>query len=136
MELLHDLDRIVEKEIRSIVDKGSVSPNEWENLKNAVCIMEKSKKVQHMALEDSIMDPTSKYSYDTRYLIERFPNGAPIDGRRMRDDHRDAYRGKYRYSSHSIRDRAIDKLEKMYDEADTDHERLVLDEMIAHIRST
>ena len=38
-------------------------------------------------------------------------------------------------SGHSIKDRMIDKLESMYDEAKTDHERQIVDEWIARLNS-
>lgn len=39
----------------------------------------------------------------------------------------------YGYSGHSIKDRMIAKLESMYDEATTDHERQVVDEWIERL---
>ena len=37
------------------------------------------------------------------------------------------------YSGHSIKDRMIAKLEGMYDEAKTDHERQVIDQWIGRL---
>ena len=39
------------------------------------------------------------------------------------------------YSSHSIKDRMIAKLESMYDDAKTDHEKQIVDEWIKRIES-
>ena len=38
------------------------------------------------------------------------------------------------YSGHSIQDRMIDKLEQMYDEAKTEHERQVVQDWINRLR--
>lgn len=39
-------------------------------------------------------------------------------------------------SNHSIKDRMVDSLERMYDEAQTDHERGMLDEWIRKIEAS
>ena len=39
-------------------------------------------------------------------------------------------------SNHSIKDRMVDSLERMYDEAKTDHERGMLDEWIRKIEAS
>ena len=39
-------------------------------------------------------------------------------------------------SNHSIKDRMVDSLERMYDEAATEHERNVVDEWIRKIESS
>lgn len=115
MDLLTDLDKVVEKEIKAVIDKGCIGSSEWENLKNAVTIMEKSKEIQNMLMDGNTM----RNSYGDGYLVNRVPTHV---------------RGMHRYSSHSIRDRIVDSLERMYDEAATDHERTVLDEMISYVR--
>lgn len=121
MQLLTDLDKVVEKEIKAVIDKGCIGSSEWENLKNAVTIMEKSKEIQSMLVNDYGYneDKSMRNSYGDGYLVNRVPTHV---------------RGMHRYSSHSIRDRIVDSLERMYDDAATDHERTVLDEMISYVR--
>jgi len=45
------------------------------------------------------------------------------------------YYDDHRYSRHSIKDRMISKLESMYDDAKTDHEKQIVDEWIRRIGS-
>ena len=137
MELLRDLDKIIEKEIKAIVDRGCVAPAEWDSLKDAVSIMEKSKSIQ--AMYSGYDEDGSTFSRDTKYMIERIPEDKRMWTHGLMPHYRTrSMRTRYddgRYSYHSIRDRIIDNLERMYDEAGTDHERNVLDEMISYIRT-
>ena len=121
MQLLTDLDKVVEKEIKAVIDKGCIGSSEWENLKNAVMIMEKSKEIQSMLMDD--------YGYQNERGIQKSYG----DGHMVLKSPTHI-RGVHRYSSHSIRDRIVDSLERMYDDAATDHERTVLDEMISYVR--
>ena len=62
------------------------------------------------------------------YRRGRYPSTGryvSMDSRPMHDD---------RYSGHSIDDRMIDALERMYDTAETEHERRKIDQLIAEIR--
>lgn len=121
MQLLTDLDKVVEKEIKAVIDKGCIGSSEWENLRNAVTIMEKSKEIQSMLMND--------YEYQNERGMQKSYGDGPMVFKSPTH-----IRGVHRYSSHSIRDRIVDNLERMYDDAATDHERTVLDEMISYVR--
>lgn len=137
MELLEKLDEILEKEIKEVVEKGKVEATQWDNLEKVVDIMEKSKKVQKMLceMEDDEYDyEYSSRSYDTPFMprMTRTRGRSKTTGRYMSRSHG----GDYGRSNHSIRDRAVDAIERMYDEASTDHERQVLDNMIRMIENS
>lgn len=116
------------REIKMFTNKKDVAPNEWENFERAMSILEKCVHICHMEEENDYMQfeersggamthhmPLDSYNYRTgrRYSDGRF---AP------------------KRSGHSINDRIIDRLERMYDEAQTDHEREVLGAWIDKVR--
>jgi hypothetical protein len=47
----------------------------------------------------------------------------------------DAHSDEMRRSGHSIKDRMVDSLERMYDGASTDHERQIVDKWIKKMRA-
>lgn len=140
-ETLSDLKALIEKEIRKITAKNDITPVELETMTKALCALEKIKEIEHMDGGDM--------EYSGR-MVSTMPMG--YNDRRFYDDNRsymrgrDARTGRYMsrdserdhgpamgYSGHSIKDRMIAKLEQMYDEAQTDHERQVVDEWLARL---
>ncbi len=140
-ETLSDLKALIEKEIRKITAKNDITPVELENMTKSLCALEKIKEIERMDAGDM--------EYSGR-MVSTMPMG--YNDRRFFDENRsymrgrDARTGRYMsrdfernhghdtgYSGHSIRDRMIDKLERMYDEAQTEHERQVVDEWIRRL---
>lgn len=134
VKLLYELDDILEKELKNVVKKGEVPANEWENLKRLVCIMKEVKEVEQMLMEEDYDDGYSSRSYNTQFTPRmtydnRGGNMSNARGR-SRTTGRYMSRDGYGRSMHSIKDRVIDQIERMYDEAGSEHEREELNKMI------
>lgn len=140
-KVLESAEDMVLEEIRKVVRKGEIQPNEWDNFKNAMCILTDICKIHHYDNQDEMRYPENEYSgraYPTTHMYGIEPHGkmtasyergrSPVTGRYIsRGDG---------YSGHSINDRMIDKLERMYDEAQTQHEKDVVSMWINQIRSS
>ncbi len=153
--VLSSLEELVSDELKGLVKKGSLSPQELEAAEKGVCIMEKLAKLK----DGTYMDPSMSYGrYSMRGSYDmpiRSYGYYPMDESFMRG--RDAQTGRYvsrdgysagryygmpsygafdrGYSGHSIADRAVDRLEAMMDEAKTDYERDMVRRFIELIRS-
>lgn len=129
---LDELNELIEKELKTMVQKGSLTPNELESAEKAVCLMEKI-----IRLREGFYDE----GYSSGYRMPRmtYDDGSyargrsPVTGRYVsRDGYYDSYnRG---YSGHSIEDRAVDSLERMMDTASSEYEREQLRKFIHQIR--
>lgn len=136
---LDELNDLIEEELKKMVKKGELSPSELEAANKAVCLMEKIIMLREGGYSDAMMsreqymgDHSMRMgSYDGSYERDR----SPVTGRYVSRDGR--YYGSYDrgYSGHSIGDRAVDKLEKMMDEAGSDYERECIRKYISLIRS-
>lgn len=139
MELLRKIEEISKEELEKVAKKGEVQPNEWMNLKAAVCVMKDIKEVQQMLQEmgDSYGwdEGYSSRSYNTQFIPRMTHDGMSTMRGRSRTTGRYMSRDTGR-SNHSIKDRMVDSLERMYDEAQTDHERGMLDEWIRKIEAS
>ena len=155
MELLHKIEDIVTEELERVAKKGDVQPAEWLNFKAAVCIMKDIKELEQMLSETEMNESYSSRSYNTPFMPRINYDGnrtyrvegsydnqnggmsnargrSRTTGRYMsRDSVYDMGR-----SNHSIKDRMVDSLERMYDEAATEHERHIIDEWIHKIESS
>lgn len=130
---LDELNGLIEKELKKMVDKGDLSASELQAAKEAVCLMEKIIGLEEGTYEQSYRMPmhsARSYGYPDRMMYEdsSYERGrSPRTGRYVSRD-----RG---YSGHSIGDRAVDKLESMMDEAGSEYEREVLEKYIRMIRA-
>lgn len=126
---LYDAYKLLDREIKGLASKNSISPAEMENMYKAVCTMEKIKKIESMERQPEFSERASygygvggyfPLSYDGnsgargRDSMGRFTS---MDGRMMGGTSNDGYSG------HSVRDRMIDRLERMRDEAQSESER-------------
>jgi len=156
-ETLSDLKSLVEKEIRKITAKNDITPAELDNMTKSLCVLEKIKDIEnrenmdamsggeysgrmlpHMACGHndrtfydgrSVADDLRSYGPEMSHMRGRDPS----TGRYMSRDAERRPRSDTGYSGHSIKDRMIAKLEQMYDEAKTDHERQIVDEWISRL---
>jgi len=116
------LDRLketLEDEIKKIVKKGDITPAELESAYRAVKTIN---MIDEMCDRGYSEGPhgTMRYSYER--------GRSPVTGRYI------SHNGYNGYSGHSIADRMVAKLESMYDEAKTDHERSTIEEWINRLR--
>lgn len=149
---LESLEKLLDEQIGKVTKKDDISPNELENMTKTLCLLEKIKDYK----EDVVFEDEEDEGYSQargRYARRMYdnPRGMSHRGSRYsrrspyyedsdpyyyRDGHSygrrggEVYRRDYGYSGHSIKDRMIAKLESMYDEAKTDHEKQIVDEWI------
>lgn len=131
LEKIHDA---IEEAIRPILGKGAaMTAAELDVLTKAVCTLEKVKQI-----EDS--ENYGGYSYNDEGNSYRRGRSATTGRYVSRDaaPHFDGgtsrrfYDGNG-YSGHSIKDRMIAQLEKMYDEAQSEHERQTVSDWIRRL---
>lgn len=150
---LSSLKDVLNEEIKKVTKKADITPAELENMTKTLCLIEKIKMIEEgddyweengQSGRSYHMNRNGGYSYgsgllpnDPYYYDERYDG---MSGRRMRSATTGRYMsgtnrsyGNYGMSGHSIKDRMIAKLESMYDEATTDHERQVVDEWIERL---
>lgn len=138
---LDELNGLIEKELRKIVDKGDLSANELQAAEKAVCLMEKIIGLEEGTYEQSFRMPMSSYGRSYGYSDRMMDDASYERGRSPRTGRYVSRDGSYNYSmnrgysGHSIGDRAVDKLESMMDEAGSDYEREVIRKYISMIRS-
>ena len=132
---LNSLESLLDGQIAKVVGKGDISPTELENMTKTLCLLEKIKEYkEYISWDDE--EGASQRRYSRRpadpYMMMDNSYGDAATGMR----HARSYsRPPHGYSGHSIKDRMIDKLESMYDEAKTDHERQIVDEWINRLNS-
>ena len=138
--------------IRDLAAKKNYSLNDIETLTKSICLVEKIDKLNEGGNDEGGYSERgmSRNSYrnemynpmhEREYAEGSYRRGrSPVTGQYVSRDGGSSNRGYYDgnsrnsgYSGHSMRDRAIAKLEGMYDEAKTDHERQFLDECIKMI---
>ena len=134
------LKEILEEQIKLISKKGdNITPEEVLSLKNSLSSIEKINEL--MREEEYSEGYTKGYHEGYSYGEMRDHNRSPVTGRYisngpMHGNVRMSYGNDYdRMYGHSIKDRMIAKLESMYDEAKTDHERQVVANTINRIQS-
>lgn len=128
MTVLEDLKGSVTRELRVLNKKDTLSPTEIKAATDAVCLLLKIKMIEEGGTEYD-PDSNSFTSWNGEYYEDYSNRGrSPVTGRYIS-------RTGGRYSSHSINDRMIAKLEDMYDEAKTDHEREEIRREIERLRN-
>lgn len=152
MELVKNAEKVLEKEIKKIVDKGeAITPTELENLKKSLCVLD---MLNNYGSGMPMGDPENAYGYngysgawnmnirrvnDNPYAYGMHPgmndtdsygrSRSPVTGRYI--SHGQTSMG---YSGHSIEDRMIASLETQMDTATSDYERQKIQEEINRIR--
>lgn len=121
MEELNHMQDLLLKEIRKVNAKNDITPQELNNVKEAVCLMKDIIKLEEM------MDGAN-YEYDKH--SEYMPSMMHDSYRRGRSQ----TTGRY-VSRHSIEDRMVASLESMMDQAGSDYERQRINDWIHKIRS-
>lgn len=163
---LEHLKETLEDEIKKIVKKGDITSQELDNVKDAVCVIDMIDKMsmggnsedgsygysgRNMAYRypsyaygdyseryrDSYGDNYNYRSHDRGSYHDDYYHGdsyrrgrSPVTGRYISRGHEEGYSG------HSIMDRMVDRLESMYDEAKTEHEKQTVSEWINRLRNS
>lgn len=126
--VMEELKKLVTKELEKMIEKGTMSPTELKVAMDAVCLLEKIGRVEYM----------DNYE-DEGYSGEDWPmgrNGSYMRGRSPRTGRYMSRGGSYdmERSGHSIKDRIIDKLERMMDESSSEYERQTIRNYINDLR--
>lgn len=121
-KVLDELNDLVTSELKKIVKKADMTPVELKNATDAVCLLEKIEKLQNGDMDEGYSE---SYYRGGSYRRGR----SPRTGRYVSMD---PYEGS---SHHSIKDRVVDKLERMMDDAGSNYERDYLSGLIDRIGS-
>lgn len=137
MDVLNELNSKIEAELEKIVKKNDITPTELENATKAICLMEKI--LQYQFMDQNGYD---EYSEAERYYSNRYPYYEDGRSRMNSMRGRESSAGRYsnrdssysrRYSGHSIKDRMVDRLESMMDDAQTEYEKTLITQWIDRI---
>lgn len=126
--VMEELKKLVTKELEKMIEKGTMSPTELKVAMDAVCLIEKIDHVEYMENyeDEGYSGEDWSRGHNSSYMRGR----SPSTGRYMsRGGSYDMER-----SGHSIKDRVIDKLERMMDESSSDYERQTIRNYINDLR--
>lgn len=134
-EIFENLREKGKRDLKKLIEKSDLSPAEWTNAKTVLSALCK-------------MDELEKNSeYGESYGMSYDSNSNDISSRRGRSartgryismdrsPYYDSYSMDRGMSGHSITDRMVDQIERMYDMAKTDHERRELEKWITRIQN-
>ena len=135
---LQKLTEIVEKELDQLTSKGSLTPTELDSAKKSVDLLAKIEEYSMMCEESSMPG----YSERSRFNGMRAYAYPPEVYSPMHYESQNSSYGSGnwnatmngRYSGHSIKDRMIDRLERMMDDASSEYERKEIRNEIARLR--
>ena len=137
-DICEDLMGKGEKDLKKLTEKAELSPTEWANAKTVLSAMCKMKELDPEMDGESYRNypmPSYDNSMDRRMSSRR---GRSVrTGRYISMDNRPYYDNRSMdrgTSGHSITDRMVDQIERMYDSAKTDYERQELDKWIERIQ--
>ena len=135
---LEEIRESVEEAIKPILKQGgSITPPDLENLTKAVCILEKIKRIEDSeTYDDSGYSATGSYNRSMKSMARdrASRNNGYYEGNVSSHRYYDGDSGNSGYSGHSIQDRMIDQLERMIDEAKTEHERQTVQDWIRRLK--
>lgn len=121
-KVLDELTDLAMNEIKKIAKKGDMTPVELKNATDAVCLLTKIEELQNgNYMDEEEYSESHPYSRHGSYARTR----SSRTGRYMSNG----------YSGHSIKDRIVDNLEHMMDEAGGEYERGVISEWIRRVES-
>lgn len=136
---LNSLEDLLNEQIAKIANKGDITPTELENMTKTLCLLEKIKDYREdYDWEDEGQSQMSRrYSrrMDSMKDINNITRNPYSTNSYENRSYRNSYGRNRGYSGHSIKDRMVAKLESMYDEAQTDHERQIVDEWIDRLNT-
>lgn len=131
----------IEKEIDRIISANTITPAEVKNLKDAIKLMLETKEYERWENGEAEDFPDDRSMYSSRrgrsattgrYVSRSYGPVMNEEPGYSRRSYNIPYHSRG-YSGHSIKDRMISNLEMMYDDAQTEHERQMLDEWITKI---
>ena len=133
-DVLERISQLVEKELEKMVSKNDMSPTELETVKKAVCLLKEIKEYESMDMRYSNNSYRRGRDSMTGQFVSRRNDhyNEPAEMMNVYGQNGVSNTG---YSRHSIKDRMIDRLEGMMDEAHTDYERRTIEDFIHRLQS-
>ena len=133
MDNMNSLKSTLEDALRSIAEKKNISPMDIETATKALCALEQIKVMEGSGYSERSY--RRMRSHDGSYDHEGSYGGMNSRDRYFNPSHDNSRDGSYDdgYSGHSIKDRMVAKLESMYDQAKSEHERQIVDEWIRRL---
>ena len=137
---LDDLKQVIHKDLRVIVNKGTIAPGDVQPLYHMICMLHKMNEIEQSNEQEPNGYSGKRYVIDTRpdhmysfakdnygdgYSNERYSNERrrSSGSMRMKDS---TYYDTNGYSGHSIHDKIINKLESLLPETTKEFERNVI----------
>lgn len=120
----------LEAHVQLIIRKGvNMTPPDIDVLTKDLCALETLKRIESNGYSENSF--RNRGSYSERY------HDSETSGRRYNDSGNSNryYDSNSGYSGHSIQDRMIDQLERMFDEAQSEHERQTVQTWINRLRN-
>lgn len=134
-----ELQDVAKTHLKQLLKKGDLSASEMEAAKNALsviiksdeaCDCEEMKEYSNRGYSMSD-DPYRRWEIRSYNSRRRYPRHSMIG-----DDRDDFYgNGDRGYSRHSIKDRAVNVLERLMDEAGSDYERQKVRDFVRYVES-
>ena len=136
---MHDMTNVYEK-LRVSAEKDlmkasamdDISPAHWAEVKTLLSVMCKLLELEE---PEDMGASYRSYSYDRMPTESTRRARSARTGRFVSRDSWDSRANRGGYSGHSIKDRMIDQIERLYDGASTEHERAELSRWIDRIES-
>ena len=134
-EYMKRLSQLIEMELDQLSTKGSLSPSEVCAAKEAVELLKEMKEYKEMCDDEMGYSERSGRGRMYSYNPDMYGYGwYAMDGGRYNNRQYSMDRGQY--SGHSIKDRMIDRLERMVDEAQSEYERKEIMNEIAKLKQS
>lgn len=125
-ELIEKLDKMVEKEVNKMVDKGDLTPADVENVTKAVCLLH---KLRHEEEDAYMMDEAEGMYSQRRYPMAYGRGGNSYERGRSSVTGRYTSRNNGGYGGYSQNgDDLVSQLEMMRSRASSDQERRMIDQ--------
>lgn len=144
-KMLEKTREAIEDHIQMIIRKGAnMTPPEIDILTKDICALEALKRIEDYNegySENSYNSSGNSYrrgrSQTTGRYVSRdsYHDGGSSNDGGSSQRYYDGGSGNSGYSGHSIQDRMVDRLERMYDEAQNEHERQTVQQWITRLRN-
>lgn len=132
---------LLESELKSIRKKGSVSKEDLPLVKAAFSALDHMENYCKNCNDNRYSEGHMMYGVNTstgQMYSENAsygPNRSPVTGRYIQSNGASYGPDYNRYSGHSIKDRMVAKMEQLYDEAHSEHERQLITNEINRLRT-
>lgn len=154
METVKNTEELIKRELRKVVDKGSLNPAEMDVVHKAVDSLEKITKLEKTCEEIKLMKEQREQYSGAYHGMNGYPHMTPRSmphasygwechslGYPAASEYGDMHGGvqhpmKDHYSGHSIHDRMVEQLERMMDTANSEFERQQILKEIKMIRNS